>query len=189
SRRGGACTPTSGPGRGSGSPPWPAPSSVSPPAVPTPPTKARSAGPRGPYPYSKRPSGAPIAPPRAEHGGAMRRGDLATHVGEWTTPLRAAYRDVEVAELPPPTQGVTALEALRILDGLPERHDPVDREHLRIEALKQALADRDQHVTDPDHMAGAATDLLAASWIEARRRVVRLDRATDPTPGVTQPGG
>ena len=43
--------------------------------------------------------------------------DLAAHAGEWAEPLRAAYRGVEVAELPPPTQGVTALEALRILDG------------------------------------------------------------------------
>src|SRR5260370_169023 len=132
--------------------------------------------------YYKGRIGDAIVATLAEHGGAMRRGDLATHVGEWTTPLRAPYRDIEVAELPPPTQGVTALEALRILDGLPDRHDPVDREHLRIEALKQALADRDQYVTDPDHMPGSATDLLAASWIEARRRGARLDRATHPPP-------
>ena len=42
------------------------------------------------------------------------------------------YRDVEVAELPPPTQGVSVLEALRILDGFGTWRavDAVTREHL-----------------------------------------------------------
>lgn len=143
----------------------------------------------GPDAYYRGPIGDAVVATLAEHGSAMRRGDLATHEGEWTTPLRAAYRDVEVVELPPPTQGVTALEALRILDGLPERHDPVDREHLRIEALKQALADRDRYVTDPGHMVRPPAELLADPWVESRRRVLRLDRATAPDPGVPQPGG
>ncbi len=143
----------------------------------------------GPDAYYKGPIGDAIVATLAEHGSAMRRGDLATHAGEWTPPLRAPYRDVEVVELPPPTQGVTALEALRIVDGLPRRDTPVDREHVRIEALKQALADRDRYVTDPDHMPRDATELLAEPWIESRRRVLRLDRAVDPDPGVAQPGG
>ena len=44
--------------------------------------------------------------------------DLAGYRATWTEPLRISYRDVEVAELPPPTQGVAALEALALLDRL-----------------------------------------------------------------------
>jgi gamma-glutamyltranspeptidase/glutathione hydrolase len=41
--------------------------------------------------------------------------DLAGYRAAWVQPLRVAYRSYEVAELPPPTQGVAALEALALL--------------------------------------------------------------------------
>jgi gamma-glutamyltranspeptidase / glutathione hydrolase len=44
--------------------------------------------------------------------------DLAAYRAGWVEPLRGAYRGVEVTELPPPTQGVVALEALRLLEPL-----------------------------------------------------------------------
>ncbi|MFL5958160.1 MAG: gamma-glutamyltransferase, partial [Solirubrobacterales bacterium] len=40
--------------------------------------------------------------------------DLAGYAPRWVEPLRASYRDVEVLELPPPTQGVAALEGLAL---------------------------------------------------------------------------
>src|SRR5262249_32221434 len=48
----------------------------------------------------------------------LEESDLVGYEATWTDPLRASYRDVEVAELPPPTQGVAALEALALLDRL-----------------------------------------------------------------------
>ncbi len=54
--------------------------------------------------------------------------------------------------MPPPTQGVTALEALRIVDGLDLGADGPDRQHLLIEAMKLAFADRDAYLGDPDAM-------------------------------------
>ena len=68
--------------------------------------------------------------------------------------------------MPPPTQGVTALEALRIVDGLDLGADGPDREHLLIEAMKLALADRDAYLGDPDAMT---IDVRRA----ARRRLDR----------------
>lgn len=122
-------------------------------------------------------------------GGALHASDLAGHEGEWVDPLLATYRDVAVAELPPPTQGVTALEALRILDGDALPKPGAAREHLLIEATKQALADRDRWVTDPSAMPRPASDLLDEGWISARRRALDPDRAVMPDPGVPQPGG
>jgi gamma-glutamyltranspeptidase/glutathione hydrolase len=41
--------------------------------------------------------------------------DLADYEPRWVKPLRLRYGDVEVLEMPPPTQGVAALEGLGIL--------------------------------------------------------------------------
>jgi len=122
-------------------------------------------------------------------GGAMTRDDMAAYTAEWAAPLRARYRGSEIAELPPPTQGVTALEALRILDGSDLPAEPVGRQHVLIEAVKQALADRDQYVTDPAYMPFLAHDLLADEWVDARRAAIRFDASSTPRPGVLQPGG
>jgi gamma-glutamyltranspeptidase/glutathione hydrolase len=124
-----------------------------------------------------------------EGGGVLTSADLESHAGEWVDPLVASYRGVEIAELPPPTQGVTALEALRILDGLELPAAGPEREHVLIEAMKLALADRDQWVTDPDAMPRPAHDLLDEQWVSARRATIDRLRAGAPDPGVPQPGG
>lgn len=123
------------------------------------------------------------------HGGLLAAEDLAAHHGQWTAPLRAAYRDVEIAELPPPTQGVTALEALRILDGFALPEDGPDRHHLLIEATKLALQDRDEYVSDPAAMTVAPEEMLADAWTSERRARIDPQRATVPQPGVAHVGG
>jgi gamma-glutamyltranspeptidase / glutathione hydrolase len=121
--------------------------------------------------------------------GALAVGDLTTHRGRWVDPLIAGYRGLEIAELPPPTQGVTALEAFRILDGFELPPDGVDRQHLLLETIKIALSDRDEHVTDPDAMTVLATELLHEDWIERRRATIDPVRARPRPPGVAQTGG
>lgn len=125
-----------------------------------------------------------------EQGGLLDADDLAAHEGEWVDPLRARFRDREVLELPPPTQGVTALEALRIVDhvgSLPA--DALDRQHLLIEVMKAALADRDAHVTDPDHMRAAPEALIADGWTAERAAALDRKRARSPIGGREIPGG
>ncbi|MGZ8766552.1 MAG: gamma-glutamyltransferase family protein [Acidimicrobiia bacterium] len=144
----------------------------------------------GPDAYYRGPVADAIAGAVATEGGFLTPDDLAAHAGEWCTPLRAAYRDVEVAELPPPTQGVTALEVVRILDGFDlEGLDPVARTHVMIEATKRALLDRDEHVGDPDHMRRTAGSLLDDASIEAHRAAIDPARAFDARAGVTHRGG
>jgi len=145
----------------------------------------------GPEAYYRGPIAAAIAAAVSADGGALDAADLAAHRGEWVSPLRASYRDNEIAELPPPTQGVAALEALRILDGFDDlgTRDPVTREHLRIEAFKAAMADRDRWVTDPDVMPLDAGALLAEEWVARRRGAIDPARAGIPDAARPQPGG
>lgn len=135
-----------------------------------------------------------VADAIAEHvgrdGGHLVAADLAAHVGEWAAPLQARYRDREVAELGPPTQGVTALEILRILDGFDlATMAPVDVEHTMVEATKLALADREAHITDPSAMRIDPSDLLEDGFIAGRRAAIDAQRASDPSPARPQRGG
>jgi gamma-glutamyltranspeptidase/glutathione hydrolase len=122
-------------------------------------------------------------------GAAMTADDLAAHRGAWVEPLRAGFRGVEVLELPPPTQGVTALEAMRVVDGLDLPVDGPDRHHLLIEAVKLALCDRDEHVGDPDVMRVEPQALLADEWVAERRARIDPSRALRPQPHPGPDGG
>ncbi len=50
--------------------------------------------------------------------GLVTARDLAGHRSQWVEPLSVRYRDLTVFELPPPTQGLTALAMLARLDRL-----------------------------------------------------------------------
>ena len=142
----------------------------------------------GPDPFYRGEIGAAIAARVAEAGGFLTDADVATHTGSWVEPLRAAFRGLEVLELPPPTQGVTALEALRIVDGLELGPDGPDRQHLLIEALRLALADRARYLGDPDTMSIDPTVLLGDAAIADRRAAIDPTRAT-PAPLPPAPDG
>jgi gamma-glutamyltranspeptidase/glutathione hydrolase len=95
--------------------------------------------------------------------------DLRAHASEWVEPLRRSYRGVEVCELPPNGQGVAALLALALYEGL-------DRgPHFEIEAMKLAFADARAFV----HDGPLPADLFADERLVARRSLVQPDRALD----------
>jgi gamma-glutamyltranspeptidase / glutathione hydrolase len=143
----------------------------------------------GPDAYYHGPIAAAIAATVQADGGFLAVEDLAAHRGRWADPLRASYRDAEIAELPPPTQGVTALEALRILDGLDLPADGPDRQHLLIEAVKLALEDRNEYVSDPDAMTVTPEALLVDDLISERRARIDPARAATPVTGAAHVGG
>src|SRR5262249_56561577 len=51
------------------------------------------------------------------HGGFHTEGDLARQRSHWGEPVSARYRGIAVYETPPPTQGLSVLQMLRL--GLP----------------------------------------------------------------------
>jgi gamma-glutamyltranspeptidase / glutathione hydrolase len=89
----------------------------------------------------------------------LEESDLAAFEPRWVEPLRLSYKGVEVCELPPPTQGVCALEAL----GLLERSSPSIAGQIR--CVQLALEDALARVRD----GADVSELLTAQYLDARR--------------------
>jgi gamma-glutamyltranspeptidase/glutathione hydrolase len=126
----------------------------------------------------------------ASHGSAMTVEDLAAHRPSWVEPLSGTYRGLTVLELPPPTQGVSVLTALAILEELgPLPEDPVEALHLQVEAVRAAMADRQEHIGDPVTMRTTPEQLLAPARIARMAAAVDRGRAGTWPTARPAPGG
>ncbi|MCM8747163.1 gamma-glutamyltransferase [Thermomicrobium sp. CFH 73360] len=116
-------------------------------------------------------------------GGVMALDDLAAHRSDWVEPLRTRYREVEVVELPPNTQGVTALELLNMVEGFPVSELGWGNPrlvHLFLEAKKLAFADRDRYLGDPAFVDVPVSRLLEKSYAAELRARINPERAAIP---------
>jgi gamma-glutamyltranspeptidase/glutathione hydrolase len=98
--------------------------------------------------------------------------DLASFRPRWVEPLRIGYRGLEVVEMPPPTQGVAALEGLGLLEGM-----TVDLPG-RVGAVKLALEDALARVRD----GADVSELLDPAYL-ARRRTEAAPLVAEPPAG------
>jgi gamma-glutamyltranspeptidase len=108
--------------------------------------------------------------------------DFATFHAEWVEPITATYRGYDVYELPPNTQGFTALQTLNLIAG----YDVVawgdgtaDYYHHMVEAVKIAFADREEWLTDPSFVNIPVQRLISQAYADERRRLINPERALD----------
>jgi gamma-glutamyltranspeptidase/glutathione hydrolase len=125
-----------------------------------------------------------------ETGGLLSAEDLAAHTSTWVEPISVRYRDHEVWELPPNGQGLAALIALGILDGLDVARMPRDSAayHLQIEAIKLAFADAHRYIADPERADVPVRGLLDPAYLAERRALIG-ETARAPEPGTPPRGG
>jgi gamma-glutamyltranspeptidase / glutathione hydrolase len=120
-------------------------------------------------------------------GGLFSEKDFADHTSTWVEPVSTNYRGYEVWELPPPGQGITALQMLNILEGYDlKKMGPLspDYWHLLIEAKKLAYEDRARFYADPDFAPAPVAELISQEYARQRAQLIRMDRAaTDVLPG------
>ena len=106
-------------------------------------------------------------------GGWLDGVDLDAHSSDWVTPLRTTFRGLEVLELPPNTQGVTALEILNLIEPDIDAcgpHNGPEYCHQLLESIRIAMLDRDAHVADPSVMRpDLADELVSKTYASARR--------------------
>jgi gamma-glutamyltranspeptidase/glutathione hydrolase len=114
----------------------------------------------------------------AARGGSLDANDLARHRGDEVAPVAANYRGLDVVELPPNGQGITAQLLLNILEPFDlARFDPLgpERFHLELEAARLAYAVRDAEIADPAAMRSPVSALLDKAF--ARELAARIDPA------------
>ena len=124
-------------------------------------------------------------------GGLHEMEDFAAAVGEYVEPVSTGYRGVDVFQMPPNNQGITALLMLNILGGFDlSGLDPLgaERLHLEIEAGRLAYRDRNALIADPKHAKEVTRELLDPAYAAKLRGRIDRDRAaTDLPPPLLQP--
>ena len=115
----------------------------------------------------------------SDTGGLLTTEDLANHQPDWVQPISTSYRDLEVWEIPPNTQGIAALMALNIVEGFDlqqySRESGINY-HRQIEAMKLAFADLHHYVGDPQYMDVTPEQMLNKNYAKSRRDLIQ-DRA------------
>jgi gamma-glutamyltranspeptidase len=111
-----------------------------------------------------------IAAAVEKRGGFVTANDMAGHHSSWVDTLTAPYRDVEVHELPPPTQGIAALTMLSELDR-PSKESFIDRFR---SARNKAYALRDRTVSDPAFVVPEEGDTVYLCCADEHGNLVSL---------------
>ncbi|MCI0338771.1 MAG: gamma-glutamyltransferase [Acidobacteria bacterium] len=130
-----------------------------------------------------------------EERGLHTRRDFANHASNWIDPISTNYRGNTVYELPPNTQGMTALLWLNILEGFDLRslgHNTPEYLHLLAESKKLAFADRARHIADPAFYQAPLVRLLSKDYAtDLRKRIDPnqvMERAASSPDGSPQGG-
>ncbi|MES2465505.1 MAG: gamma-glutamyltransferase [Armatimonadota bacterium] len=123
-----------------------------------------------------------IARDMAANGGLITREDLRTYTAIERAPLRGTYRGYDILTMPPPSSGgACLLEMLNIL----EPHDIKSlgygssaSDHLLIESMRRAFADRSELFGDPAFVKVPARGLSSKAYAAERSRTIDSSRAT-----------
>ena len=124
-------------------------------------------------------------------GGLHTLDDFAAVTGNYVEAVRGHYRGVDIYQMPPNNQGLTALLMLHILSGFDfSELAPfgAERFHLMIEAGWLAYRDRDALIADPDHVHVPVERLLSMDYANRLRKEIDPKRAmTKLVPPLLQP--
>jgi gamma-glutamyltranspeptidase/glutathione hydrolase len=118
-------------------------------------------------------------------GGDLRYEDFAAHNGDWVEPVGVRYRGYDVYELPPNTQGVAALQILKMLEGFDLRkmgRGSADALHVMVEAKRLAFEDLAKFYADPATYAAPVAELISDAYAEKRRALIDMTRADPNVP-------
>lgn len=126
--------------------------------------------------YYNGPIAAAIVQFSKTYGGFFALEDFARHHSTWDAPLSTSYRGYDVWEMPPPGQGLAALELLNLLETFDLKamgRESADYWHVMVEAKKLAFADRARYYADPAFAKTPVAELLSKDY--AKRRAALID--------------
>ncbi len=116
------------------------------------------------------------------NNGLITMADLAQYHAVEREPLRGSYRGYDILTMPPPSSGGAALlEMLNIL--APHNlaamgYNSPETDHLLIEAMRRAFADRAEFMGDPDYVRVPAKGLISTAYAAEVAKTIDPERAT-----------
>src|SRR4051812_15984750 len=113
-------------------------------------------------------------------GGFFTAADFSGQKADWGEPISGTYRGVKIYETPPPTQGFTVLEMLKLLEPMALSGKPFlgpDHVHLLVQAKQIAYHDRDRFLGDPRFTRVPLDRLLSKAHAADRRALIDPMRA------------
>ena len=117
----------------------------------------------------------------SKNGCALRLRDFAEHHSDWVDPVTTKYRGYNVWEIPPPGQGIAALQMLNILEPFDlgkMGHNSGMYLHTLIEAKKLAYEDRARFYFDPAFGETPVAQLLSKLYADTRRQLLDPEHAS-----------
>jgi gamma-glutamyltranspeptidase/glutathione hydrolase len=118
-------------------------------------------------------------------GGLFTLKDFAEHHSEWVEPVKTTYRGYDVWEIPPPSQGIAALQMLNLLEPYDLKKlgpNSPDYWHLLVEAKKLAFADRARYYADPAFAQVPVQELISKQYAAERGKLIDLKKALTDVP-------
>ncbi len=113
-------------------------------------------------------------------GGLFSMADFTGYTAEWIDPVKTTYRGYDVWELPPPGQGIAALQMLNTLEPYDLKSmgsNSPEYWHLLVEAKKLAFADRAKFYTDPKFAKVPTETLISKKYAEERAKLIDPKKA------------
>lgn len=116
-----------------------------------------------------------------EKGGFLSREDLAAHKTLIEEPVSINYKGFTVYKCGSWTQGPYLCQALRLLEGFDLKqmgYLSADYVHVVVEAIKLAMADRDEYYGDPNFVDVPIRELLSDDYTKIRRTLIDMKEAS-----------
>ncbi len=118
-------------------------------------------------------------------GGLFALKDFTDHKSEWVEPVKTTYRGYDVWEIPPPGQGIAALQMLNLLESYDLKAmgpESADYWHLLVEAKKLAFADRAKFYADPVFAKVPVSELISKEYAAKRAKLIDPKKALTDIP-------
>lgn len=115
-----------------------------------------------------------------QKGALLTKEDLTSHISTWGQPLITTYGNYHLYQTPPNSQGLAALLAFNILEGLDFAalgSDSAQLIHYLIEAKKIACQYREQYITDPEFVPVEYAELLDKQFAIRLRKMINPNQA------------
>jgi gamma-glutamyltranspeptidase/glutathione hydrolase len=118
-------------------------------------------------------------------GGDLRYEDFATHTGDFVDPVGVNYRGYDVYELPPNTQGIAALQILKMIESYDLKkmgRGSADALHVMVEAKRLAFEDLAKFYADMATYKAPIAELISDDYAKKRRALIDMSRVNPNVP-------